>query len=181
MHSTAFGVIDEARWHHRRRLGVVALLAVFVGLSVGVIVSGRGRGGTSPTSMPGPSNRVAAGSVFSQAPDLGVSCHSASCDSVGLAVWLRRSAVSVSASIARHRFALTRGQAQPFMPSTPSTMFVGYLTPLRLVTRAQLARGAPTHWATGTSPDPLLSLRIAYRDGRVVATQLHVPVQPGWG
>ena len=88
--------------------------------------------------------------------------------------------MSVSATIAGHPFGLTTWRAQPFMPSTPRKMFVGYLMPLRLITRMRLV-GPPSTWPTANTPSPLVSLRITYRGGRVVTTRLRVPVQPGWG
>ena len=179
MHSVTFGVIDDARGRQRRRLSIVAVLAICAGIAVGLIVARTGNpsAARAPT-FPAP-NRVAAAAVFSQAPDMGVACHSGACDSVGLAVWLRRPAVSVSATIAGHPFGLTTWQARPFAPQTPRKMFVGYLTPLRLITSMQRV-GPPTDW-TGNWPQPLVSLRITYRSGRIVMTRLRVPVQPGWG
>jgi len=180
MHAVAFGVIDDARGRQRRRLNTVAVLAICAGIAAGWIVARTGDpSGTRPPT-PTAANRVAAGAVFSQAPDMGVACHSGACDSVGLAVWLRRPAVSVSATIAGHPLGLTTWQAQPFMPSTPRKMFVGYLTPLRLITRMRPV-GPPATWPTANTPSPFVSLRITYRGGRVVTTRLRVPVQPGWG
>ena len=180
MHSVALGVIDCARARQRRRLGIAAAIVASASVIFGVIVGPQGNlwPSRAPT-VPVPS-RVAPATVFSQAPDMGVACHSGSCDSIGLAVWLRRPAVSVSATIAGHPFALTTWQAKPFAPQTPRKMFVGYLTPLRLVTRMRLV-GPPSDWATPNGPDPLVSLRITYRGGRVDMTRLRVPVQPGWG
>jgi len=175
----ALGVVDDARARQCRRLTIVAVLAICAGIAVVLIA----RTGTPPTTR-APTlqtpTRVAAGAVFSQAPDMGVACHAGACDSVGLAVWLRRPAVSVSATIAGHPFGLTTWQARPFTPSTPRKMFVGYLTPLRLITHIRLM-GPPSNWPTTNSPSPLVSLHIIYSGGRVVTTQLRIPVQPGWG
>ena len=173
MHSVALGVIDGARGRQRRRLSVVALLAIFAAVAFGLGVS---RSGNVWIHVP---SRVAPDAVFSQTPDMGVACHSGACDSIGLAVWLRRPAESVSATIAGHPFGLTTWQARPFAPSTPRKMFVGYLTPLRLITSMHLV-GPPTDW-TGNWPQLLVSLRITYVSGRVVLTRLRVPLKPGWG
>jgi len=181
MHSVALGVIDRARERQRRRLGIVAVIAICAALTVSLIVSRSGdlwTGRASTVSVP---SQVAPAAVFSQAPDMGVACHAGACDSVGLAVWLRRPAVSVSATIAGHPFGLTTGQARPFAPQTPRKMFVGYLTPQQLVTGMRLVNGPPSTWPTANSPHPLVVLRITYRGGRVVMTRLRVPVQPGWG
>lgn len=180
MHSAAFGVIDDARGRQWRRLSIVAVLAICAGIAVGLIVARTEIPSTTRAPTLNAPSRVAAAAVFSQAPDMGVACHSGACDSVGLAVWLRRPAVSVSATIAGHPFGLTTWQARPFTPSTPRKMFVGYLTPLRLITRMRLV-GPPSAWPTANSPSPLVSLTITYGGGRVVTTRLRVPVQPGWG
>jgi hypothetical protein len=180
VHSVALGVIDRARERQRRRLGIVAAIAIGAAVTASLIVSRSGdlwTGRAPPLSVP---SQVAPTAVFSQAPDMGVACHAGACDSVGLAVWLRRPAVSVSATIAGHPFGLTTWHARPFAPQTPRKMFVGYLTPLRLITHMRLA-GPPSTWPTANSPHPLVLLRITYRGGRVVMTRLRVPVQPGWG
>ena len=173
-------MIDDARGRQRRRLSIVAVLAICGGIAVGLIVARIGTPSPNPAPALQAPTSAAAAAVFSQAPDMGVACHSGACDSVGLAVWLRRPALSVSATIAGHPFGLTTWQARPFMPSTPRKMFVGYLTPLRIITRMRLVR-PPSAWPTAYSPSPLVSLRITYRGGRVVTTRLRVPVQPGWG
>ena len=173
MHSVALGVIDGARERQRRRFSVVAVLAVVAAVAFGLGVS---RSGNLWIRVP---SRVAPDAVFSQSPDMGVACHSGACNSIGLAVWLRRAAVSVTATIAGHPFGLTTWQARPFTPSTPRKMFVGYLTPLRLITSMHLV-GPPSNW-TGNWPQPLVWLRITYGSGRVVMTRLRVPVKPGWG
>ena len=181
MHSVALGVIDRARARQRRRLGIAAVIATCAAVAVSLIIGRIGDlwTGRAPTlSVP---SQVAPAGVFSQAPDMGVACHSGACDSVGLAVWLRRPAVSVSATIAGHRFDLTTGQARPFAPQTPRKMFVGYLAPLQLATGMRLVNGPPSTWPTANSPHPLVLLRITYRSGRMVMTRLRVPVQPGWG
>ena len=175
----ALGVVDDARARQCRRVTIVAVLAICAAFAAGLIA----RTETPPTTRAPtfrPPTRVAAGAVFSQAPDMGVACHAGACDSVGLAVWLRRPAVSVSATVAGHPFGLTTWQARPFTPSTPRRMFVGYLAPLRLITNVRLV-GPPSAWPTTNSPSPLVSLRIIYGGGRIVTTRLRIPIQPGWG
>ena len=113
---------------------------------------------------------------------MGVACRFApSCDSVGLAVWLRRPAAAVSATIAGHSLRLTVTTAYP-RPGARAT-FVGYLRSYRLITRVPLLVGAgPTTWDTdGDWPSAHVQLRIDYGHGRIVLTRLDVPLQPGWG
>jgi hypothetical protein len=176
MHSVALGVIDDARRRQRHRAGVLAVLAVGAAVGLGTALS---RTGGSATFV-APS-RVAPAAVLSQAPDMGVACHLGACNSIGLAVWLRKPAVAVSATIAGHQLPLTTWQARQFTPQSARKMFVGYITPIRLVTTLRLIRGPPADWPTASSPHPLVSLRIRFRNGRVVETRLRVPVEPGWG
>jgi len=113
-----------------------------------------------------------------------VACLTRSCDAVGLAVWLRQPAAHVCATIAGHRLDLSTRDAQPYLAPTRhhnATMLVGYLTPLRAITRLQLTTTAPTMWVSDRSPDPLVRLRIDYSSGRALLTQLRIPIQPGWG
>ena len=139
----ALGVVDDARARQCRRLAIVVVLAICAGVVVGLIVARAGTWSTTSAPTLQPATRVAAGVVFSQAPDMGVACHAGACDSVGLAVWLRRPPMSVRATIAGRHFGLTTWQAGQFMPSTPRRMFVGYLAPLRLVTHMRLV-GPPS-------------------------------------
>jgi hypothetical protein len=79
---------------------------------------------------------------------------------------------------------LSTRDAQPYLAPTRhhnATMLVGYLTPLRAITRLQLTTTAPTMWVSDRSPDPLVRLRIDYSSGRALLTQLRIPIQPGWG
>ena len=174
------GVISDARGRQRRRLASVAVLAICAGAAAGLIVS-RTPSPPARPATPSPAKRVAPAAVLAQAPSLGVACRSRSCDWVGLAVWLRRSAVSVSATIAGRPLSLAVTNAYP-RPGARAT-FVGYLRPLRLVTRLRLLVGlGPTTWDTnGDWPSPLVRLRIDYGNDRIVVTRLHVTIAPGWG
>jgi hypothetical protein len=177
MHSVTFGVIDEARGHRRRRIAIVAVLAAGVGIALGLALSRIGGPGTHSPTFRAPS-RVAPAAVFSQAPRMGVACHLGACNSVGVAVWLRTPAVSVSARVAGHPFPLTTWDAPRQLPRK---MFVGFITPIRLVTSLRLVHGPPADWPTASSPRPLVLLRVTYGNGRVVEARLRVPVEPGWG
>jgi hypothetical protein len=184
MRSVALGVISNARGRQRRRyLSTAAALLACAGVGAGFIASHT----QSPLSLPpqaGVATRVAPAAVLAQTPSMGVACLTRACDAVGLAVWLRQSAMHVSATIAGHRLDLSTRAAHPYLPPTRhrnGTMLVGYLTPLRAITPLQLTTTAPTMWASESSPDPLVRLRIDYRSGRVLLTQLRIPIQPGWG
>ena len=183
MHSVALGVIDSARGRQRRRVSIVAMLAIFAA-AFGIGVSRSGNLSTSRAPTLHVPSRVTPAAVFSQAPDMGVACLTRACDSVGLAVWLRRPAASVNATVAGHPLKLTTRAALPYQPAPARAhrMFVGYLTALRLITRMRLVLvQIAARWPGPTDPVALVSLRITYRNGRVVMTRLRVPVQPGWG
>jgi hypothetical protein len=190
------GVIEEARTRQRRQrtlaagATVAALLAAGLAALVGPSGLGRGPGdvfgrtptppGESPTASP--AKRVLPAVALAQPPSMGVACRSGVCDWVGLAVWLRQPAVSVSATIAGRPVRLVMTNAYP-RPGARAT-FVGYLRPFRLVTSARLDVGSgPTSWATslGQEPTPAVNLRIRYRNGRTLTTSLDLPLQPGWG
>ena len=183
MHSVALGVIRNARGRQRRRyLSTAAALLACAGGAAGFIASRT----PSPLSLPpqADATRVAPGSVLAQTPSMGVACLIRACDAVGLAVWLRQPATHVSATIAGHPVDLTTRGAQSYLPRSRyrnGTMMVGYLTPLRAITRLHLTTTAPTMWASDNSPDPLVRLRIDSSSGRVLLTQLRIPIQPGWG
>src|SRR5271167_4545267 len=93
-------LLDEA-WEHRRRryrrFGIALLTAGAIMALVSVLPSHSHGvpGSTAPRA-----DEVAASSVLSKSPYLGVRCsiaNSIACDRVGLAVWLKRPAVSVTA------------------------------------------------------------------------------------
>jgi hypothetical protein len=184
MYPVALGVIGNARGRQRRRyLSTAAALLVCSGAATGFIASRT----PSPPMLPpqaGEATRVAPATVLAQTPSMGVACLTRACDAVGLAVWLRQPATHVSATIAGHPLTLTTRGAQLYLPPSRyrnGTMLVGYLTPLRAITPLRLTTIAPTMWASGSGPDPLVRLRIDYSSGRVLLTQLRIPIQPGWG
>jgi hypothetical protein len=184
MYSVALGVVSNARGRQRRRyLSTAAALLACAGAAAWFIVSRT----PSPLSLPpqaGAATRVAPATVLARTPAMGVACLTRACDAVGLAVWLRQPAAHVSATIAGQPLNLTTRDAQPYLPSPryrTGTMLVGYLTPLRAITRLRLTTTAPTMWASDSIPDPLVRLRIDSGSGRVLLTQLRIPIQPGWG
>ena len=109
------------------------------------------------------------------------------CDRVGLSVWLRKSAVAVSATIAGRPFRLSTQQAQPFLApgERVGTMFTGYLQPAGIVPRLHvIPDDSPIRWwapSPSNAPSPPVELRIDYGNGRRVVTKLDVPLEAGWG
>jgi hypothetical protein len=175
------GVISDARGRQRRRLASVVAVAICAAAAAGLIVSQAQSPAPRPAAV-SPAMRVAPAAVLAHAPSMGVACRARSCDWVGLAVWLRRPAVAVTATIAGRLLNLEVTNAYP-RPGARAT-FVGYLRPVRLVTRLQLAVGSgPTTWDTnlGQWPMPAVRLRIRYGNGSILVTRLDIPLEPGWG
>jgi hypothetical protein len=177
------GVVALARRRQRRRALATALI---------VAVAGAG-GGLVTTLRDGPpagaiANDVAPAAVLAQPPDVGMACLQArACDRVGVAVWLRRPAESVSATVEGHPVALDLRAAAQFEPDAQRTrrMFVGYFQWPRLAgTRIFFAAGPPSRWWAANPaswPAPLVVIRIAGPNAAVALTATRVSLQGGWG
>lgn len=178
MHSATFGVIGDAHRRQRRRLAMIAATAASLAVVLDLALSGE-LGAPAPVQA---TVSVAPSAVLSQPPYMGVACPTRQCDSVGLSVWLRQPAISVSATVAGHPVELTVRAALPYQPEVARArrMFTGYLAPVRLITPMHIV-GPPANWSGPNDPDPLVQLRIDSGGGRVVMTRLRVPVQAGWG
>jgi hypothetical protein len=118
---------------------------------------------------------------------MGVACHVPNvitCDRVGLSVWLRRRAVSVSATIAGAPLKLNDPHWSYVARSGRQTIYIyaGFLQPAGLVSRLHVI--PPNHapvWLGGNAPSPLVRFQIKYANGQVVRTQEHVYLSAGWG
>ena len=184
------GVIHAARARHRRHRLLVLAVAAVVAVSAIVIGANLDSHGASVVGARSAPLRVAPSGVLSRAPYMGVVCsvaNSTVCDRVGLSVWLRKSAVAVSATIAGRPFTLSTRQAQPFLApgERVGTMFTGYLQPAGIVARLHVTPDAsPIGWRAPSprnAPSPPVELRIDYGNGRRVVTKLDVPLEAGWG
>jgi hypothetical protein len=128
---------------------------------------------------------------------MGVACpqpNAIACDRVGLAVWLKRPAISVNASIAGQPLELDWFGEEHRAPSNkPRTEFAGYLQPAGLTTRLHVkptkgpsvdpvcgCRVGPV-WLGADSPSPIVRLQIEYANHTRVLTQLRVGLAAGWG
>jgi len=118
---------------------------------------------------------------------MGVACpvpNSIACDRVGLAVWLRRPAVAVTATIAGMTIHLHTGPGNPaYRTNRPVRAgFGGYLHPAGLASKFHLTTtpGEPL-WFGERAPTPLVRFRIDYGDGDVVSTRKRVMIMAGWG
>ena len=173
------GVIDAARRRQRRRR--IGVAAVVVAAGVSALIVARGDDGRAPERRPSTPRAVAV------APDgvvartyMGVSCHRANwigCDRVGLAVWLKRPAEAVRATIAGRPLRL----ADPVWSTRPR-MFAGFLQPAGMRSRMHVRPDTRQQlWFGEDAPSPLVRLWITYGDGRVITTRLRVMLAAGWG
>ncbi len=196
------GVVEAARRRQRRRrlrLSAALVLAIAVGAAARESLRGAGL----PTKAIGSSAArprvpfAAPATVLSQTPYMGVHCpqpDAITCDRVGLAIWLKRPAISVDATIAGQPLKLDWFGEQPRFASTqPRTEFAGYLRPAGLTTRFHVKPTAAAsvdprcgcrvgpEWNGGDPPSPLVELQIQYPDHTRVLTHLHVFLAHAWG
>jgi hypothetical protein len=185
------GVIDEARARqHRHRIIAAVLVVALAALAVGAYFGSDGGSGAGSSRSRSPARlglgtTEAAVVVFAQDPDLGVSCHVASwigCDRVGLAVWLRRPAVAVSATIAGAPLKLNDPMWSGPMRNGRRTMFAGFLKPAGITTRLHVKPYGKTQtWIGSNQPTPTVWFRIDYGHGKVIVTHEGVGLRAGWG
>jgi hypothetical protein len=184
------GVITEARHRQRRRRTAIAV-GLLVAAIAAVIAATYPRDAGAPIPATTSSAALTApGRVFSQSPYMGVACpvaNSIACDRVGLAVWLRRPAVAVTATIAGAPLKLNwGGDRSPGFAlrhdPTPRTAFDGFLQPAGIVARLRVKPEPGTStWLGSGTPTPFVALRIDYGHGRIVLTRLRLPLSAGWG
>ena len=177
------------------RRGRAAIAAVLLVAVAAVVVAHRGRvdqpRSANPPATPvvrlPPAPYVTPHVAFWQDPYMGVACpvpNSIACDRVGLAVWLRRPAVSVAATVAGVIIHLHTGPRNPaYRTNRPVRAgFGGYLQPAGLGSKFHMKTtpGEPL-WFGERPPTPLVRFRIDYGDGNVVATHERVMIMAGWG
>jgi hypothetical protein len=182
------GVIDDARRRQRRRR--VASLALVLAALVAASLVIEDRAGEQPAPQPEPATPaarlVAPSAVLSRTPYMGVSCttpNSTRCDRLGLAVWLKRPAVAVSAEIHGRPFALDNRDSLDERQSIAAahgkrrTQFIGYLDRAKLRSTYHL----PPDWMGAGTPEPLVRLRVDEGRGGPLETRVPVPLMAGWG
>jgi hypothetical protein len=187
LRTLAAGVIEAARrrQHHRRRRAATATLAVLVLAAAYSSANGPGRRESPPSATRLALTPVA--TVLAKAPYMGVSCpiaNSIACDRVGLAIWLRHPATSVTATIAGRPLTLDDPTWAPrHQRHGPRTAFTGFLQPAGIVSNLHVNTDSGGDRWTGIRfpAPPLVQLRVHYPSGKTVTTQLHVDLAPGWG
>ncbi|HEX3618590.1 MAG TPA: hypothetical protein VHU61_18735 [Solirubrobacteraceae bacterium] len=200
--STVAPIIEEA-WQHRRRrhraLGITALATL---TAAAIVIATVEHGPPSGSSVPAPTV-VAASAVLSRPPYMGVRCpgalaNSIACDRVGLAVWLKRPAVSVTATIAGAPLVLNHRDEFLWPGDRPHTSFDGFLKPAGITSRLHVhvlpvdgteikrlrRQGIPvgpqTWLGEGKAGGPV-RLTIHEPGGRTIITHVYVGLRPGWG
>lgn len=201
---SALAPIIEEAWQHRRRRHVVlsaATLAIAATVAVVLVLTVYGAGSSVASSSTKRATEVSASTVLSRTPYMGVSCrvaNSIACDRVGLAVWLRRPAVSVIATIVGRRVVLDRRGDLLYPRDKPRTAFDGFLRPAGIVSQMHVKpvegsvvytrRGRtrivnrPDMWF-GARQTPEVRVRLAIHEpgGRTLITHTTVGLSPGWG
>jgi hypothetical protein len=182
-------IIPEA-WEHRhkrhRSSAIAALVAAALVAALAVVVW-RGLGPTQRSAnQPAHSALVAASTVLSKPPYLGVRCpipNSVACDRVALAVWLRHPAMSVTATIAGEPLTLNDPRPVTGPAGLPRRVFDGNLQPAGIVSRLHVhpVSASSQKWLGADAPAPVVRLMIHYPGGRVVVTRLRVPLSAGYG
>jgi hypothetical protein len=129
---------------------------------------------------------VPPGRVLARSPDLGVACPQANrfaCDRVGLAVWLRAPAVSVTATVDGRPLALDDpGWSGPAIDGH-RRMLAGFLHPAGLLhgPLALRADDGPGRWVGRHPVQAGVGLMIERSPTHFVRTSLRVRLSPGWG
>jgi hypothetical protein len=160
-------------------------------LAAAAIVAGAGAGfassvltGSAPTASP--PQPVAADALLAQMPYLGITCGTIGCDRLGLSIWLRRPALSVTALVAGRRLTLDTRDAMQYdrALARQRRMFVGYFHARSLFRNLHVGPAPTVYWWASPStdwPNPIVLIRVDYSGGRAVTTRLAVPLESGWG
>jgi hypothetical protein len=117
--------------------------------------------------------------LLSRAPYVGVSCRTANsiaCDRVGVAVWLKRPAVGVTATIAGQRLTL-----RP--PRSREGWWEGFLQPAGMIDGAlRVTPDRGRFYWQGTHPrDVHLGIAVTRASADTHRTSMTVSLHPGWG
>jgi hypothetical protein len=165
----------------RRPLAWAAVLLI-AGLAAFVIAFDQPTDDRSPpVAAPiRPAILVTPSSVLSREPYMGVACNvpnSTRCDRIGLAVWLKRPALTVSGAIDGRALSLRDRSLSTPIHNHRRNDFAGYLAPAGLGAHYHL----PAHWLGNPTPHASVRLRIDYGRGPIRETHVRVWLRAGWG
>jgi hypothetical protein len=183
-------LFEEARRRARRRrrrqatalAGILALAAI-----AAAIVLGTPRAGRPARERPIAPTAVSPQRVLAQAPYMGVSCrqpNSIACGRVGLAVWTRRPARTVRATVAGHQLELDDPMWSGDRVHGLRRMFAGFVLHAGLHGSGPLAvrvKKGSSFWEGDPPVSTDVRLLITYADGSQQATVVRVQLSPGWG
>jgi hypothetical protein len=194
-------IIEEARRRARKRRLRYAALATTLLLALGIVLTlNHGASRVSELARPGPAG-LAPGAHLSlkRDPYIGVSCrtpNSIACDRVGLAVWLRRPAARLTATIDGRTVAMGRpcGSARHYEPCSQycrvvardqpcGTYFEGFLRPAGLLNgplKVRPDRGR-YYWVGRHETVGLVRIIATFPNGKTAMVKLRIPVRAGWG
>jgi hypothetical protein len=166
----------------------VALAAVLaLATLAAAIVLGSGRGHRTASERPIPPTAVSPKRALGQAPYMGVACgvpNSIACERVGLAVWTRRPAVTVRATLAGQALDLDDPQWSGSPIHGQRRMFAGFLSHAGLHGHGPLAVRVKEGFSFWEGDPPVstdVRLLITYADGSQQTTAVRVQLSPGWG
>jgi hypothetical protein len=176
----------RARRRRRRAAAIAAALLASAGVLAAIVATGRERHWSAdrgPYAVP-----AAPEQLLTQGPYMGVSCrvpNSVACDRIGLAVWTRRFARSVVATIGDRTFTLDDPTWSGPAKHGLRRFFAGFLDHAGLTGDGPLGveiENGGSRW-TGVKPVvvPTVRLVLVLPDGSRRSTELRVDLAPGWG
>ncbi len=158
-----------------------------VGVAVAMSAGARRAGALPPQTLRAPAGtrEISPATAFSQPPYMGVNCpvaNSIACDRVGLAIWLRRPAYRVRATIAGRPLPVDWWGDAYVGGRLPRTAFDGYLKPAGIVSALGVRPEVGSSiWLGDDSPAPVVWVLIDYGHGDRAVTHLPVNLNAGWG
>jgi hypothetical protein len=184
------GVIKEARRRQRRRRAL-GLSVIFMA----ALIAGGLLRGTGAVHRPHPLRAAGTGAapgispaspMLAREPDLGVTCgvpNSIRCDRVGLAVWLRRPAETVTATVAGVTIELDDPTWSGPALHGRRTMFTGFLQPAGMLNgplKVRPDRGR-YWWAGAHATSARVRIVAIYGQRHRASVTTTVLLRAGWG
>ena len=199
--SAALPPAQKARRRARKRRLIYATAAATLLLAIAVVLAlTHGSGRVSHYAQPSPTGSTPAAQLaLKREPQIGVACrtpNSIACDRVGLAIWLRRPAARLTATINRRTVAMgfPCGSAR-YAESCSSycrdaarhqpcgTYFEGFLRPAGLLNgplKVKPDRGR-YYWIGKRRSVGTVRITATYRNGETATITKRVRVNAGWG
>lgn len=183
-------LFPEARARQRQRrarvVGLVSAALAAAAITLAATARPPSPPAPPPISAPAGTPVLAPAAVFGRDPYMGVRCgvpNSIACDALGLAVWLKRPARRVTATIDGRALTLDQVAARGAgLGGSPPVEFDGYLRPAGLRTNLGVTPAPGTQrWLGNPTPTATVWLLIDDGPGRRALTHAQVPLMAGWG